>query len=506
MAQVSPNPANMITVIEVATGPMGPPGPAGAEGPAGEAGPAGSSQPFQLTDDNIYQTVNDLQITGSLTISGSTSFTNIGPAIFSGSITVSGQEYIHASGLDGSEYGYSELRYADTFVEGLVGIFSEYTYNTFTDGTNYNEMQLYGNKTIFLQPVETPSVTSSFLGSLEGTSSWAEYSLTSSYVNLVAGPNITINYQEDNSIEISGSVGGGLPGGYSGQIQFNLNDVFGSSPYFTYDNIYESLNQGKDTLSTNLYSHAEGESTQAQGYASHAEGYVTLTEGTGSHAEGYFVSASEDYSHAEGFYTTTLGLYSHAEGNATIASGSTSHAEGDNTQALGESSHAEGYYTISSGSWSHTEGNNTLASGEISHAEGYYTTASGYASHAEGDNTYAIGQGSHAEGLSTIALGDYSHTGGNSTIASSSYQTVVGQYNTHNNTSSVFTVGGGADDSNRKDVLTVFTSSVTINNILVIVPQHPLPSSGVLTGSFAVSASVPPKPYFYNGTTWTALY
>jgi hypothetical protein len=41
--------------------------------------------------------------------------------------------------------------------------------------------------------------------------------------------------------------------------------------------------------------------------------------------------------------------------------------------------------------------------------------------------------------------------------------------------------------------------------VLTLSPQDPLPS-GVPTGSFAVSSSVPPKPYFYDGTTWNALY
>jgi len=49
------------------------------------------------------------------------------------------------------------------------------------------------------------------------------------------------------------------------------------------------------------------------------------------------------------------------------------------------------------------------------------------------------------------------------------------------------------------------TGSATISNILTLTPQDPLPS-GVPTGSFAVSSSVPPKPYFYDGTVWNALY
>jgi hypothetical protein len=49
------------------------------------------------------------------------------------------------------------------------------------------------------------------------------------------------------------------------------------------------------------------------------------------------------------------------------------------------------------------------------------------------------------------------------------------------------------------------TGSATISNILTLIPQDPLPS-GVPTGSFAVSSSAPPKPYFYDGTAWNALY
>ena len=49
------------------------------------------------------------------------------------------------------------------------------------------------------------------------------------------------------------------------------------------------------------------------------------------------------------------------------------------------------------------------------------------------------------------------------------------------------------------------TGSLSISNILTLTPQNPLPSNAP-TGSFAVSSSVPPKPYFWDGTTWNALY
>ena len=90
-------------------------------------------------------------------------------------------------------------------------------------------------------------------------------------------------------------------------------------------------------------------------------------------------------------------------------------------------------------------------------------------SHAEGAYTIASGGGSHAEGGSTTASGMFSHTEGYGTIASSYFQHVQGQYNIED-TSSTYAhiVGGGSDDSNRKNIHTldwngnaVFSGDVT---------------------------------------------
>ena len=50
------------------------------------------------------------------------------------------------------------------------------------------------------------------------------------------------------------------------------------------------------------------------------------------------------------------------------------------------------------------------------------------------------------------------------------------------------------------------SSSLGLPPMLALTPHHPLPTTGVPTGSFMVSASVPPKPFFWDGTTWNALY
>ena len=72
----------LVNVIEVAS-----PGP---QGPVGPTGPQGPSVPFTNIGNDVYATTSSLQVTGSFLVSGSSTFTNIGPAIFSGSTAVSG--------------------------------------------------------------------------------------------------------------------------------------------------------------------------------------------------------------------------------------------------------------------------------------------------------------------------------------------------------------------------------------------------------------------------------
>ena len=48
--------------------------------------------------------------------------------------------------------------------------------------------------------------------------------------------------------------------------------------------------------------------------------------------------------------------------------------------------------------------------------------------------------------------------------------------------------------------------TIAATAVVTLTPSDPLPTSGVPTGSFAVSSSVPPKPYFWDGTTWNALF
>lgn len=52
---------------------------------------------------------------------------------------------------------------------------------------------------------------------------------------------------------------------------------------------------------------------------------------------------------------------------------------------------------------------------------------------------------------------------------------------------------------------TSITASAAISTLLTLTPTHPLPVAPQ-TGTFMVSASSPPKPYFWDGSVWNPLY
>jgi hypothetical protein len=127
------------------------------------------------------------------------------------------------------------------------------------------------------------------------------------------------------------------------------------------------------------------------------------------------------------------------------------------------------------------EGN--LATGDQSHAEGSLTKAIGNYSHAEGDFTQAIGDYSHAEGQETIASGSYSHAEGYQTIALGQRQHVTGQYNFVSPVQSAFIVGNGIDDSNRSNLIYAAENAVEITGSLNVLGNQ------TISGSFNVSGS-----------------
>lgn len=115
-------------------------------------------------------------------------------------------------------------------------------------------------------------------------------------------------------------------------------------------------------------------------------------------------------------------------------------------------SFAEGNMAHASGNMSHAEGNATIASAEASHAEGYETVASGDYSHAEGSQTLASGEASHAEGNATIAKNQFEHASGD---YNKSTQAATGATGTAANAYSIFSVGIGTSDTDRRNAIEV---------------------------------------------------
>ena len=70
---------------------------------------------------------------------------------------------------------------------------------------------------------------------------------------------------------------------------------------------------------------------------------------------------------------------------------------------------------------------------------------------------------------------------------------------------SIVSIGGDPSAIWTSNATLAVSGSVKCLNVLTIQPMHPLPNNAA-TGSFAVSASVPPIPYFWNGSNWNALY
>lgn len=176
------------------------------------------------------------------------------------------------------------------------------------------------------------------------------------------------------------------------------------------------------------FAFSNGELTKAPGRSSHAEGNSTESKGEGSHSEGKTTKSTNAFAHSEGSYTE--------------ANGNSAHSEGDHAKANGTGSHAEGAYTIASGNYAHAEGSYTEASGSAAHAEGDHTTASKWLAHAEGRETLASGNAAHAEGFGTKAQYDYQHASG--------------KFNA-NKSNTLYEVGNGTSDSNRKNAFEVYT-------------------------------------------------
>ena len=218
-------------VIEVVTqGPTGPQGP---------AGPQGSSVPFTNIGNGVYTTTSSLQVTGSFLISGSSTFTNIGPAMFSGSISVSGSLIVD---------GYSAVTTNQT---SSLNVLSASYASTASLAPNY----------------VLNSATSSFITNTQ-TGSFA-----------TTGSN-----QFNGNQTITGSLIQGL-GNAAGENSHAEGDSTQAIGLFSHA-------EGLGTIAYGGRSHAEGQDTIASGSYSHAEGYQTIALADHQHVQGQWNATS----------------------------------------------------------------------------------------------------------------------------------------------------------------------------------------------------------------------
>jgi len=336
--------------------------------------------------------------------------------------------------------------------------------------------------------------------------------------------------------------------------------------YYTTASGYYSHAEGGYTITNNYYAHSEGELTQANGYASHAEGYNTIALGNYSHTEGSNSMAYAKSSHAEGINTSTIqgsklitpeipAYYVSTSFHTSVLTIVDDFLAFTNTYILAtndpnwDSLFNNGYnqdgstffmYVTASGT-SGTEyqkieftyqdpgglGGNSLGVGwyyilaepyTIGFTYSDNTSASGSTDNPNSANgdiitnyipavpaVYSPTKGQHAEGYYTVAYGDYSHAEGIYTIASGSGQTVIGQYNLHNNITDLLVVGDGTDNSNRHDILNIgvgyvnITGSSSISGSLLVTngitgslfgtSSWAYSSSQAISSSYALSAS-----------------
>ena len=177
----------LVNVIEVAT--------VGPSGATGAIGANGSSQPFSNVSGSIWATTSSIQITGSFTVSGSSTFTNIGLAVFTGSVVINGYSALTSNDtgsflISSSFNSFSSSYYVDS---GSVSnritnleLFSSSLDSTFATDSQLNSATASLSSSISslnssFQLFSGSYNTGSFTGVFYGTSSWSTNSITASY-------------------------------------------------------------------------------------------------------------------------------------------------------------------------------------------------------------------------------------------------------------------------------------------------------------------------------------
>jgi len=232
------------------------------------------------------------------------------------------------------------------------------------------------------------------------------------------------------------------------------------------------------------------EVSENNGFAFFAKGRnaTNTASGLNSLAQGQRNLALGDCTHVEGVGNTAYGEQSHAEGGGTIAYGEISHTEGQGTVSYGTNSHAEGgnlEYEIQA-TRAYTEGGTVIyVNSPILARSLVYKTDNTVVEvlqcvfqENEGDYRLLLSEGideslevggtvyvslcaygncSHTEGFRTHASGQYSHAEGLYTYTTNNAEHACGKYNVSVQNKTLFSVGIGTTENNRKNAVEVTT-------------------------------------------------
>lgn len=461
----------LVNVIEVAS-----PGPQGPVGPQGVAGP---SEPFANIGNGVYATTSSLQVTGSFLVSGSSTFTNIGPAIFSGSVNATGGVTMSSALVSGNVTVLGTASIGTLVVNQTVLSTGS---NQLGDSAN-DTQTLYGTVRI---PTGSLTVSGNVLF---GTSSAGFYwDNTNGYLGIKkTNPAV--------EIDVVGSI-------RASSIMFNT----------TTQTTIIQVNSGVSTL------RFLSGSVETARYDGNNWGFYTATPTARLQVKGSGATSSTISLRVENT-NASASLVVLDNGFVGINTGSAQYNLDVNGTARANSIFfGAGLPSVLSVDPTTALTNSTTAGTSVRIGDNVGSTITGYQTYVTSpgiaDRQYTSGEGG------VMMLG--STLGFNRTFSPTSG---TGVYNILRLSSTINQTGGAngitrglyinptltsaanfrAIETTAGNVLFGGTGSVTISNVLTLTPQSPLPS-GVATGSFAVSSSVPPKPYFYDGTTWNALY
>ena len=260
-----------------------------------------------------------------------------------------------------------------------------------------------------------------------------------------------------------------------------------------------SHSEGNTTTASGLNSHAEGNNTQSIGENSHVEGINTIANGNNSHAGGNstIVNSLNGFAHGLGLVTsndneTSFGKYnkSYTDGVKTNYNTIFSIGNGENQQNTSNvfdiRKSGTAYFYTYAYSWDEVDENiriknsgsfelfepkldklatvsyvrrNTAGRVNFLPLENFAPKYNGaeYFNTSISNMNMAYANYSHAEGFNTSTYGDYSHTEGEGTITYNTAEHASGKFNyshknANNDGNTLFSVGCGIDENNRKNI------------------------------------------------------